>query len=851
MKTDPSVQITRNRIREQRETIRRAFNRDFSGSKTAELLTEQTDAALKQVFGEIFKPAKTEPFIGATGSYGRRELCPASDIDLLVLVPGQSDPPLDQAVTQFVGKLWDVGLEVGHAVRTVEECVELAETDFEVKTSLLDSRYIAGSQEIGGRFSAALRARVFRKPVTGFVAGLIQATDDRHQKYGNSVRLLEPHVKESAGGLRDLHNLFWMLRAEHYGEWQSDSDQTPSTGMMLSFFSWLASRGIIAKDDVRQLDSALDQLLRVRHQLHYLTGRKTDRLEYPLLAPLADALLFKPDSGFTPVEQFMRNYYVNARTVFHYNIVLTDRMRYRVNRTHPDTGVRTENLANGFQITRFEGQTLLSYRGDPVKLFRSDPVELMQVFRLAQEHGAGLHDTLRIAISRCLHLITDDFRGSAKAAAVFREILSSKRRFFTAFRQMHNLEVLGRYIPEFGYIRAHYQHNVYHFYTTDEHTIAAVGHLEDLATDPDTAHNALAQLYREIPDLETLRLAVFLHDIGKSRGGNHCEIGVSLSRAILERIGLTGRADDVCFLVLNHLRMEQTAFRRNLKSPETIAQFASLVGTRRRLRMLYLLTYADMRAAAPNVWTDWKAALLLELFARADDQLASESGDETYDTRIAKRFLEEISADPYFAETQLESNLELHFEDFETWTEVTVITLDHPFRLSRICGVLTACDVNIFDAQVYTRPDGVIIDRFRVIDLVGETSIDTERKDKIRTTMRQVLIEGTDARDLVNRHMNKWRRRRRSASRVATEVQFDNSGSFTIIDIFAPDTPGLLFQITDRLAQLGLNVHAAKIGSRLDGAADCFYVLNDRRKKITDGNEKERIRETLLAELEG
>lgn len=527
------------------------------------------------------------------------------------------------------------------------------------------------------------------------------------------------------------------------------------------------------------------------------------------------------------------------------------------------------------------------FHSDPEqKPYRFDtPVRMFEAFRHQCRYGARFDDGVQDAITRSLKTIDDSVRSSQEASEIFKDILASDGNVAMTLRSMNELDVLGRYLPEFGDLIAFFQHNVYHYYTADEHTLIALENLERLQRQG----TSMADVFRGVQCKDVLYLALLLHDMGKTRSvSDHEIVGVEIAEVVMRRINFVDGAEDVCFLVRHHLTMEQTAFRRNVDDPLTVKDFASIfrVGTHRDtslLDMLYLMTYADLSAANPTVWTDWKAVLLHELYQRASEALTGKLREEELIElhkertrqaiedavdRLSERMRREIveqhllgfESDGYIAafddkeiaqhiaKIGSEETISTIFKDSESYTEVTIIGRDAPGALSKCCGVLSANDANIFDARIFTRKDGVIIDNFRVFDFATGKTLIEEQRQKIHQDLNDVFNNQIDLQHLFEKHRRRWRRRAKAVvnPNIRIDVEFEDSSDYTIIDVFAPDSLGFLYRVTETISQFGLDIQFAKIATRMDGIVDAFYVRESDGKPLTDEKKRQHVREKIL-----
>jgi [protein-PII] uridylyltransferase len=593
-----------------------------------------------------------------------------------------------------------------------------------------------------------------------------------------------------------------------------------------------------------------------------------DALEFNLQRQVAEALRYRATAQRTSVERFMQDYYVAARSVA--------QLAQRVSRWAEDRFIKPSARERIRPLDHFfalEDSTINLRRS--VKKLSSD--DALRAFLLEIEHNASFSHKLEDLLSRSAAGYTP--LRSERGALLFRDLLNKKRGVSQAIHKMNDLGLLARWIPEWKGLVAFFQHNQYHFYTADEHTLMVLAHAEALAEDT----NTFGQIFQALPRRDVLYLAALLHDIAKPiRIGDHEIIGVDVARAVLKRLRYADVMDDVLFLVRNHLLMEQVAFRRNLSDPQTILDFASKFSNTRQLDLLYLLTYVDLSAVNKNVWTDWKGMLLFELYRQSrrilEGKLTSaqfEQSEVERHTVAVKELVGELSStlsedqahnhldaveSPAYLATFDAQEIAEHIRRIGTaetvstifkrkrdHTEVTIIARDAPFALSRFCGVLSANDANIFDAQIFTRNDGTIIDRFHVVDFISKTALSDEQCEKIHQELNDVFEGATDIEHLLQRHRMKWKRRKKMPNpNIRIDVEFEDHARFTIIDVYAPDMLGFLYRITGTMSMIGLNISFAKIATRVDGIVDSFYVLDLTGRKLDDPGQRQYVRSEIL-----
>ena len=799
--------------------------------------------------------AATPQVVMALGGYGRGELHPLSDVDLMVIYDGKMSPYVQRMMQELLYSLWDLGLHVGHSLRSLDDCVAMARTDFPSRTSMQEARFLAGDRRLFARFQRVLRQEVFRRDFGQFLETTLVERDARYRKHGASPYIGEPNVKESAGGLRDMHTAMWLGEAKFGARTLRE----------------LADKGLITPREQAAADAALTFLWRVRNELHFFSGHKNDVLTRDLQPRIAKNLGYENDATSLGVERFMRDYYLHARVIHRVSKRLIARCQETLSRRgSAERRRRQQALADG--LVFFDGRLHLADR-DPSQL-RVDPARLMKVFGHLHRLGCELSLDLERAVEDSLHLVDDAFRRSDAVGELFLDICRSWGRVCQTFSEMHELGLLGRYLPEFGALTCLVQYDVYHKFSADQHSLLAVEHLEALAPGQSAESEGAAPVLSEVEKPELLMLGMLLHDIGKARGHGHVAKGIPLVRELTARLGLPAAdGEAVEFLVAHHLTMSHVAQRRDIDDPKTVTDFAAVVGDPQRLRMLYLLTYADMRAVGPGVLTPWRARILHELYTRTLDLLTGGRVAKPSRTQLAERLhaaakgevdLQAVKAhlammaDRYLESTGVQRMAEhlrmlgelgeapvvtalFQHPDLGS-SDLVVVTRDLPGLFSLIAGTLAASGVNIISAQIHTRADGIAIDTFQVNDPAGDVVGSAAHWARPLDALRAVITGEQSVEALLAR--------RRALGREATgpggppKIALDNqlSDSATVIEVKCPDRLGLLYLITRALAGLGLDIVSARIATEIDQAFDTFYVQDREGRKLEDPDTLERAR---------
>ncbi len=859
-----------------REHLRALHEAGGSGRQVNEAHSDLIDDLVRRLF-ELSEQhyfdeggdGPSEFCVVAVGGYARREMSIHSDVDLLFLYRDAATPYVKSVAERLQMWLWDAQVTVGGATRTIADTIRLAREDPTVCTALLTPRFLAGSGILFHQFTRLVQTRLLDRPES-FIADQIVGMHDRHTRYGDSLYLLQPNVKEGAGGLRDYHAAFWVMQAALPGS-HSRSD--------------FLHQGLLTPEEVRDVAAALDFQWRVRNELHLYVGRKHDQLSFDLQEHVAKAFGYEVESGENlPVELFMGDYYRHARDVLNAASLVMEQCLARV-RQKPRRR-RIQNVEEGLRIA--DGQLEIPH----ARQLRNDPLLLLKTFQVAQRHDVPLTRKARRLVRESLDLIDEAYRHRPEAAAIFFDILRSERRVTRSLVAMNEVGVLSSLLPEWDHIVCRWQHVMYHTYTVDVHSIFLVEELRRLWKG-DFEHELpeLTALARGVGDLLPLILGCLLHDIGKGLGGEHSHKGAVRARSCLERLSAPAELiDTVEFLVEQHLVMSHIAQRRDLSDPRLILEFGRTVGNRHRLRLLYLLTVVDMRASSKSAWTEWKGSLLKDLFEKTSELLETGADDadsavELIERRVETRRLaaaeelrrqgaSDLAIESYFeamprryftahTPTQIARHalVAMAHEPDRTFshgikemrggfTEFIVYTKDVHGLFSNVAGVLTAHHMNILGAHVYTSRAGLALEVYRVATPGGdERARDVVWRDFLGSLER--VLSGKDGVEELVRRRGRPVGATASPSRRPETVHISNDESdfYTIVDVAANDRLGLLHDLTRVIAEHGYEIYISKAGRVLDQVTDAFYVKDAEGRKLADEAAMEALRRDLLAAL--
>ncbi len=854
------------------ETRARFFAGSLNGTQLVAANAAMTDGLISALFefttGTVYpraNPTSGERMaLVAVGGYGRAELAPHSDIDLLFLLPYKQNAYTEQVIEYILYLLWDLGFKVGQAIRSVNECMRRGKSDLTIRTAMLETRLVAGEAELFETLRTRFRAEIAEGTGPAFVEAKLAERDQRHKRTGDSRYVLEPNVKEGKGGLRDLHTLFWIAKYI-YGV-----EEIPA----------MVELGVISEREARRFAKAQNYLTTVRAYLHYLTDREEDRLTFDLQERVAGLMGYTDHAGARAVERFMKHYFLYAKEVGDLTRIfcaaLEDQHKRRPRLRFPTFGLG-RRVVDGFVIEK--GRVRVEHED----LFRKDPVALLRLFTVAHGQQVDIHpETFRL-ITRSLPLIDDGLRRDADANKLFLDLLTAERNSETMLRHMNEAGVFGRFVPDFGRVVAQMQHDMYHVYTVDEHTIRALGILHRIEEGELAEVMPVAsEVIKKLGSRRALYVALLIHDVAKGRGGDHSVTGAEIALRLGPRLGLSGEeTETVAWLVRHHLLMSNTAFRRDIDDPKTMTDFVAVVQSPERLRLLLCLTVADIRAVGPNVWNGWKAALLRELYFAAEDVMSGQltARGRTERAEAAKEHLRARLADwsdeefdqfasrppaPYwlaFDGDTLHRHakliaaarddgallvIDLSVDRFRAITEVTIYTIDDWGLFSRIAGAMALSGANIVDAKIFTMSDGMALDSFWIQDINGEAYGEPRALRRLEDTLERVISTQRRLPKRLSIKTNLPARTR--VFRDQPRVMIDNSASATntLIEVNGRDRPGFLYDITTAVTELNLQISSAKIATFGTSAVDVFYVKDLFGLKVTHEGRIETIREHLL-----
>jgi len=852
------------------KTIQRSFEANpFASRRTVRSFAWLTDCIVRTIFDVAVthlhpNPTPTEGerlSVVAVGGYGRGEMAPKSDVDLLFLTPYKITPWAESLIEDMLYILWDLRLKVGHASRTVKDCLRLGAEDFTIRTALLEQRYIVGDEALAEELSDRLWSDLFHGSESEFIEAKLEERDVRHTKQGGQRYMVEPNVKEGKGGLRDLHALFWI--AKYVYRVRNTDD--------------LADTKVFLPDEFDTFIQAERFLWAVRCHLHFLTNRGTDQLSFDMQVEVAANMGYKDRAGRRAVEHFMQDFFRHATSVGDLTRIFLTKLEATQQKKEPlIAGLfrRRRKVKDGYKIVL----NRLAIADE--QAFLADKLNLLRLFEEGLRTGLLIHPDAMRLVTANLDLIDDAMRSDIEATRIFLDLLLKHGNPERALRRMNELNVLSAFIPEFEPIVAMMQFNMYHSYTVDEHTIQVIKNLADIERGDRVDDLPLSTEIIDKKELnrKVLYVAMLLHDIGKGRDIDHSILGAQITRSVAPRLGLSkAEAETAEWLVRYHLVMSDMAQKRDIADPRTVRDFAKVVKTVERLDLLTVLTVCDIRGVGPDTWNNWKAVLLRALYGQTRTALVDgmEAINREQRGTDAKKKLRaalpnweskdlrketgrhyapywqglHVTAHKVFAELLKdigddEVRIDLHPDEDRDATRACFAMADHPGIFSRMCGALTLVGANVVDARTFTSKDGYATAAFWIQDSEG-TPYEKAKLNRLRQMIRKTLrgqvvtTEAMKSRDKI--------KKRERAFKVPTTITFDNEGSeiYTIIEVDTRDRPGLLFDLTKTLANTNVYIASAVIATYGEQVVDTFYVKDMFGLKFHSENKRKALEKKL------
>ncbi len=854
--------------------------KDRHGRRCAERLCRMEDEIIRILFDFARKhlypsqnPSEAEHMaVVATGGYGRGLQAPGSDIDLLFLLPYKQTAWGESIAEAILYCLWDTGLKVGHATRSVDECIRQAKADMTIRTAILEARFLLGDKKLFDELVTRFDDEVVRNTAEEFVAAKLAEREERHRRAGQSRYLVEPNVKDGKGGLRDLHTLFWIAK---YVYRVREPDE-------------LIKRGVFDKQEYQRFRHCEDVLWSVRCHMHFVTGRAEERLSFDIQREIAVRLGYTEHPGMKDVERFMKHYFLIAKDVGDLTAILCAELEDSHAKSVPVLSrvmarfrpVKRVRLAGSDDFHVDKNRITVANAG----VFKRDPVNLIRIFHLAQKNNLAFHPDAMRAITRSLKLIDAKLRDNAEANALFLDILTSKNDPETVLRRMNEAGVLGKFIPAFGKIVSMMQFNMYHHYTVDEHLLRCIGVLAEIERggNPDTAL-ANELIHKTLPEhRKVLYMTMFLHDVAKGRPEDHSVAGSRLAKRLCPRLGFSAaEVELVSWLIANHLVMSSVAQSRDLSDRKTIENFAAVVQSAEQLKLLTILTVADIKAVGPGVWNGWKAQLIRTLYFETEPVLTGGFSEVNRAQRVAQAQREFREAMKDWPAAELESYIAKHYPaywlkvdlphkiahanflraadqagknlataigfDSGNVTELTVMAPDHPWLLSIIAGACAMAGSNIVDAQIYTTTDGRALDTISLSREFERDEDEERRAKRIADSIEKALRGELRLPDVVAKRAPPKGRIKAFTLEPTVTINNQWSHRYTMVEITGLDRTGLLYELTATLSKLNLNIASAHVATFGERVVDVFYVTDLMGAQITSPTRQAAIKRALIA----
>jgi [protein-PII] uridylyltransferase len=875
------AQYLKGELNRGRDKAEQMLLKDRHGRRCAERLCAMQDAIIgvlyefagKRLYPSLNPSEGERMAVVATGGYGRGLLAPGSDIDLLFLLPYKQTAWGESVAEAILYCLWDMGLKVGHATRSVDECIRQAKADMTIRTAILESRFLNGDRALFDELVERFDRDIVRNSGAEFVAAKLAEREDRLRRAGQSRYLVEPNVKDGKGGLRDLHTLFWIGKYVY----------------RVRSVEELVDHGVFDKDELKLFRRCEDFLWSVRCHMHFVTGRPEERLSFDIQREIAVRLGYTAHPGLRDVERFMKHYFLTAKNVGDLTAILCAALEAGHTKSAPmlgrvmarfrSSGRRSLSESDDFIV---DNNRINIARPD---VFERDPVNLIRIFHLAQKHSLAFHpDAMRTA-ARSLKLFDKSVRQSPEANRLFFEILISQNDVETVLRRMNEAGVLGAFVRAFGRVVAMMQFNMYHHYTVDEHLIRCMGVITEIESGSNEEYGLANELVRKLTprQRELLRVTLFLHDIAKGRVEDHSIAGARVARRLCPFVGLTpAETETVAWLIENHLVMSTVAQSRDLSDRKTVENFAGVVQSLDRLKLLLVLTTADIRAVGPGVWNGWKAQLLRTLYYETEPVLTGGFSEVNRERRVALAQAEFRQLMKDWPEAELDTYIGRHYPAYwlkvdqahkiahanflrATWgagrtlatqftfdamrgvTELTVIAPDHPRLLSIIAGACAAAGANIVDAQIFTTTDGLALDTIAVTREFEHDEDEARRAGRIADTIEKALRGEVKLPDVVARKAVSKARLKAFALEPEVNINNEWSNRYTVVEVTGLDRPGLLYELTSTISRLSLNIASAHVATFGERVVDVFYVTDLLGAKIASPTRQAAIKRALLA----
>jgi [protein-PII] uridylyltransferase len=858
--------------------------KDRHGRHCAERLCHVQDEIIRILYSAATRHLYRSPIpsgaermaVVATGGYGRGLMAPESDIDLLFILPYKQTAWGEQVAEAILYCLWDMGLKVGHATRSVDESIRQARGDMTIRTAILETRFLTGDQPLYDELVERFDKEVVQDTASEFVTAKLAEREERHRRGGQSRYLVEPNVKDGKGGLRDLHTLFWIAK---YVYRVRDTDE-------------LVERGVFDAQEYRTFRRCADFLWSVRCNLHFHSGRPEERLSFDLQREIAVRLGYTSHPGMQDVERFMKHYFLVAKEVGNLTAILCAKLEDQQAKPAPVLSRMMARLRPSQVKRRVPDSDDFIVDNNRINvaapdIFKHDPVNLIRIFRLAQKNNLAFHPDAMRDVTRSLGLINAQLRENPEANRLFMEILTSNDAE-TVLRRMNETGVLGHFIRAFGKIVSMMQFNMYHHYTVDEHLIRCIGFLQEIERGGTDEFALASDLMRKIrPEHRAvIYIATLLHDVAKGRPEDHSVAGAKVARRLCPRLGFSPADTElVAWLIEEHLTMSTVAQSRDLSDHKTIENFAAVVQSVEQMKLLTILTTADIRGVGPGVWNGWKAQLLRSLYYETEPVLTGGFSEVDRGKRLLGAHAEFRAAFAEWPKEELDAYIGRHypaywlkvelarkirharfvrsseqanhklainvgFDEVRGVTELTIFAADHPWLLSIIAGACASAGANIVDAQIYTTTDGRALDTISISREYDRDEDEGRRATRIGEMIEDVLEGKLRLPEVVAK------RTVRSKARpfvIEPEATINNQWSdrYTVIEVSGLDRPGLLYELTTAISKLNLNIASAHVATFGERARDVFYVTDLLGAQINAPTRQSAIKSALTHVMAG
>jgi len=873
------AQLLKAELTAARAVAQEVLLRDRHGRRCAERLCFVQDEIIRILYAAATRHLYHSPIpsgaermaVVATGGYGRGLMAPESDIDLLFILPYKQTAWGEQVAEAILYCLWDMGLKVGHATRSVDESIRQARGDMTIRTAILETRFLTGDQPLYNELVARFDKEVVQGTAAEFVTAKLAEREERHRRAGQSRYLVEPNVKDGKGGLRDLHTLFWIAK---YVYRVRKTDE-------------LLERGVFDAQEYRTFRRCADFLWSVRCNIHFFSGRAEERLSFDMQREIAIRLGYTSHPGMQDVERFMKHYFLVAKDVGDLTAILCAKLEDQQAKPEPVLSRMMARFRPSTNRRRVPDGDDFIVDNNRINLaapdvFKHDPVNLIRIFRLAQKNNLAFHPDAMRTVTRSLKLVNAALRENPEANRLFMEILTSNDAE-TVLRRMNETGVLGHFIRAFGKIVSMMQFNMYHHYTVDEHLLRCVGYLQDIERGGNEEFTVASDLMRKIrPEHRAvIYITTLLHDIAKGRPEDHSIAGAKVARRLCPRLGFNAADTElVAWLIEQHLTMSTVAQSRDLSDRKTIENFAAVVQSVEQMKLLTILTTADIRGVGPGVWNGWKAQLLRTLYYETEPVLTGGFSEVNRARRIAVAQAEFRAEFTEWAEQDLNAYIGRHypaywlkvelprkirharflraseqaghklainvgFDEARGVTELTILAIDHPWLLSIIAGACASAGANIVDAQIYTTTDGRALDTIAISREYDRDEDEGRRATRIGEMIEDVLEGKLRLPEVVARRSNRGKAR---PFVVEPEVIINNQWSdrYTVIEVSGLDRPGLLYQLTTAISKLNLNIASAHVATFGERARDVFYVTDLLGAQINAPTRQAAIKSALI-----